>query len=104
MISIQNKYAFLNLSNFNFSWEITGDGAAVASGKLNDLNLEPGESQNVSLNYTVNPEPGVEYFLNIKANLKNNWSLLDAGTELAAEQFELPFSVPVKKFNMNGSG
>ena len=102
VISIQNKYAFLNLSNFNFSWEITGDGAAVASGKLNDINLEPGESQNVSLNYTVNPEPGIEYFLNIKANLKNNWSLLDAGTELAAEQFELPFSVPVKKFNTKG--
>ena len=89
-ISVKNKYAFLNLSNFNFEWEIIGDGKIVDSGKLDDLNLEPEQSTNVTVPVKVQAEAGVEYFLNIKAKLKNNWSLLEAGTEMAAEQFELP--------------
>ena len=89
-VSIKNKYAFLNLSNFNFEWEIIGDGKIVESGKLDDLNLEPDQSAKVTIPVKVQPEAGVEYFLTIKAKLKNDWSLLEAGTEMAAEQFELP--------------
>ncbi|MCD6354838.1 MAG: DUF4981 domain-containing protein [Prolixibacteraceae bacterium] len=98
-ISVTNKYAFLNLSKFNFAWEVTGDGEVVARGKLADLKLKPGESAKVTLDYTIDPTPGTEYFLTVHAKLKNDWSLLNAGTELAAEQFELPVFVPVKKAN-----
>ena len=31
IISIKNKYAFLNLSKFDFEWEIIGDGKIVDS-------------------------------------------------------------------------
>ncbi|MEZ5105603.1 MAG: glycoside hydrolase family 2 TIM barrel-domain containing protein [Draconibacterium sp.] len=100
MISVRNKYAFLNLDKFDFSWEVIGDGKIIAGGKLDALNLAPGEAQNVSLGYSLVPEPGVEYFLNLRATLKSNWSLLEAGTELAAEQFELPAFIPVKPMNL----
>ena len=96
-ISIRNKYAFLNLSEFDFVWEITGDGMIIENGKLDDLSLEPGMSVSVTIPVNVQPEAGVEYFLTIKANLKNKWSLLEAGDEMAAEQFALPVVVPVKK-------
>ena len=94
IISIKNKYVFLNLSNFDFYWEITGNGKIVNSRKLDELALSPGESIDVEIPLNFEPESGVEYFLKVYAKLKNNWSLLKAGTEMAAEQFELPISKP----------
>ncbi len=101
IISIKNKYAFLNLSNFNFEWEITGDGKIIDSGKLEDLNLEPEQSTNVTIPVNLAPEAGVEYFLTIKAKLKNNWSLLEAGAEMAAEQFQLPVFKALQNANID---
>jgi len=99
-VSIKNKYAFLNLNQFDFTWEVTGDGKIIGNGKLDGLNLAPGESKNVNIGLTLNPEAGVEYFLNLHARLKNKWSLLEAGTELAAEQFELPVYISLKQINL----
>jgi beta-galactosidase len=99
-ISIKNKYAFLNLSDFDFVWEVIGDGVLIDNGKLDDLDLAPDESENITIDFSVEPQPGVEYFLNIKAKLKNNWSLLESGTEMAAEQFQLPVFIPVEKMNL----
>lgn len=99
-ITIKNKYSFLNLSAFDFVWEVIGDGATIDNGKLADLNLEPGESATVSIDFALNPEPGVEYFLTLNAKLKNDWSLVEAGSEMAAEQFELPVHVPAPKINL----
>lgn len=90
IVSIKNKYDFLDLSSFEFTWEVTGDGRAFDKGKMESLNLKPNQFKNVNLNYNVTPLPGVEYFLTISAKLKNDWSLLEAGTELATEQFKLP--------------
>lgn len=98
-IEIKNKYAFLNLSTFDFSWEIVGDGQVVRNGTFSDINLEPGQTMLVSFDNKFEPVAGVEYFMNVKAKLKNNWSLLEAGTELAAEQFALPVFVPAPKAN-----
>jgi beta-galactosidase len=98
-ISIKNKYAFLNLSAFNFEWEVLGDGKVVDSGNIEDIDLAAGESKKVKIDFTVNPEPGIEYFLNVKAKLKDNWSLLEAGTVLAEGQFELPVFKAATKAN-----
>ncbi len=94
-ISIQNKYAFLNLSAFDFVWEVTGDGKMLDNGSLGEIDVEPGASQIFTIDYSLTPEPGVEYFLTLKAKLKKDWSLVEAGTELAAEQFELPTFTPI---------
>ncbi|MFV0267460.1 MAG: glycoside hydrolase family 2 TIM barrel-domain containing protein [Draconibacterium sp.] len=99
-ISIQNKYAFLNLSAFDFVWEVTGDGKMLDNGSLDEIDLEPGASQTSTIDYSLTPEPGVEYFLTLKAKLKKDWSLVKAGIELAAEQFELPVFEPVAKMNV----
>lgn len=98
-IEIKNKYAFLNLSTFDFNWEIVGDGQVVKNGSFSDVNLEPGQTSVEPFDNKFEPVAGVEYFLNVKAKLKNNWSLLEAGTELAAEQFALPVFVAVPVVN-----
>lgn len=99
-ISIKNKYSFLNLSEFDFVWEVVGDGIVVDNGKLSDVNLAPGESNNVTINFTVEPKAGVEYFLTLKAKLKKDWSLVKAGTQMAAEQFELPIFKAALKLDL----
>lgn len=99
VINIKNKYAFRNLSNFSFTWEITGDGNVVKSGTLDEIEALPGEVVPANIDVSLNAEPGVEYFLNLKAMLKNRDGLLEAGTELAAEQFKLPVFVPAGKVN-----
>jgi beta-galactosidase len=98
-IEIKNKYVFLNLSAFDFSWEVVGDGQVVKNGTFSDINVEPGQTLVVTFDNKFEPAAGVEYFLNVKAKLKNNWSLLEAGTELAAEQFALPVFVTVPPVN-----
>ena len=98
-LSIKNKYSFLNLAEFDFVWEIIGDGMVVDNGEIADVNLEPGKSSDFILDFTVDPETGVEYFLTVKAKLKNKWSLVEAGSVMAAEQFKLPIFKSVPKSN-----
>jgi beta-galactosidase len=100
LIHIKNKYAFRNLSDFNFSWEITSDGKVIKSGQLDGILARPGDVVSGNIDVSLNPEPGVEYFLNLKATLKNQDGLLEPGTELATEQFKLPVSVPAGKINL----
>ncbi len=90
VISIKNKYAFLDLDRFDFHWEIKADGNSIRTGAINDVKLKPGEKDNYKLDLTIEPEPATEYFLNIQAVLKETQGLLEAGTLLAREQFELP--------------
>ena len=101
-IHIKNKYAFRNLSDFNFSWEITGDGEVIKSGRLDGILALPGEVVPANIDVALNPVPGVEYFLNLKATLKTRDGLLDEGTELAYEQFKLPVSVAAPKVDVAG--
>lgn len=101
IINIKNKYAFRNLSDFNFTWEITGDGKIIKSGQLDGIDALSGEVVPANIDISLNPEAGVEYFLNLKAALKNRYGLLEAGTELAAEQFKLPVFVAAKKVNLS---
>ncbi|MFW6289329.1 MAG: beta-galactosidase small subunit family protein, partial [Mariniphaga sp.] len=100
LLNIKNKYAFRNLTDFDFSWEITGNGNVVKTGRFDNVQASPGEVVQVSFDPEINPETGVEYFITVKATLKNQDGLLDAGTELAAEQFKLPSFTPPKKMNL----
>ena len=101
-IAIENKYAFMNLNEFEFSWEVTGDGKVVASGKLNDIDAAPGVTVPVTLNYSFEAEPGTEYFIILKAARKTEGGLLKAGWVAAEEQFLLPVSKPAVKVASTG--
>ena len=91
IISIQNKYAFLDLGRFDFQWEIKTDGNSIKTGTIRGVDLRPGEQKEYPLDAVIDPEPGTEYFLNVQAKLRETQGLLEAGTVLAREQFLLPF-------------
>ncbi|WP_291862808.1 glycoside hydrolase family 2 TIM barrel-domain containing protein [Marinilabilia sp.] len=93
-IEIENKYGFLNTRVFNFDWSIEGNGESVTSGTFEELALSPDERITVSANMDFNPKPGTEYFLTVRAVLKETDGLVPAKTTLAAEQFKLPVFVP----------
>ncbi|WP_297085654.1 glycoside hydrolase family 2 TIM barrel-domain containing protein [uncultured Draconibacterium sp.] len=94
-VKISNKYVFMNLSEFDFVWEVTADGKIVDSGNIDDIDLAPGASKTLNIAFDVTPEAHVEYFLNVRAKLKKDRSLVEAGWILAEEQFRIPFAVPV---------
>lgn len=90
-ISIHNKYAFTPLSDFDFSWEVTGDGVVVSSGDLSVSDGAPGEVVKVKCDFSIDPQPGAEYFLTVRARQREAKGLVEAGWEAAAEQFLLPY-------------
>ena len=100
-IAIINKYAFTPLSDFNFSWEVTGDGKVVSSGKLDQVTAGPGEVVIVKPDFRIDPQPGTEYFLTLRATQKETKGLVDAGWEAASEQFELPYFKPLAPMTAN---
>lgn len=93
-IEIENKYGFLNTSVFKFDWSIEGNGELVTTGTFEDLALSPDERKTVSANMDFKPTPGTEYFLTVRAVLKDSDGLVPAKTTLAAEQFKIPVFVP----------
>ena len=52
---------------------------------ITSIDLVPGESKKFTIDFKVKPEAKVEYFLNVHAKLKKNWSLVEAGWILAEE-------------------
>ncbi len=89
-IAVENKYGFLNLSGFDFTWKIIGDGEVIKDGNMSNLNVEPGKKIKINLGYKIEPTPGTEYFLIISAKTKEEKGLIAKGHEVAAEQFKLP--------------
>ncbi len=88
-IIIENKYAFRHLSDFNFSYQVKGNGTLIYETIIEDVDLLPGERKSYKLDIPIEPRPGVEYFLHLHARLKEDDGLVRAGTQLAAEQIAL---------------
>jgi len=61
LISIKNKYDFINLSEFTFDWEVVSDGSAIQSGKIPLPDLGPGREMNLKIPVQIiDPLPGSE--------------------------------------------
>ena len=94
VISLENKYSFLSLDRFIFTWAIRSDGETLHSGIIDGVDLTPGSKKEFTLDYSIDPQSGKEYFLNIEASLKTVDGLVDAGSIMAREQFQLPYDLP----------
>jgi beta-galactosidase len=91
-VKIKNKYAFTNLSAFNFDWEIVSDGSVRQAGKLKLANLKPGNDTVVVLPINkIDPAPGSDYFLNIRASRPDEWNYVPEDHIYATGQFVMPF-------------
>lgn len=92
MIRVRNKYDFTDLSHFAFDWEVISNGSVVNSGKITFPAFKPGTETLVLIPYApVTPEPGAEYFLNLKVSRSEEWNLVPEDHVYATAQFKLPF-------------
>jgi beta-galactosidase len=96
MIKIRNKYDFTDLSEFTFEWEVQADGLVLQSGTINLPEGKPGSEPHVLVPVEkINPLPGTEYFLNIKAMRSDSWNLVPEDHVYAYDQFLLLSTVKV---------
>ncbi len=91
-VRIKNGYFFTTLSDLvKGTWTIKADDKVIDSGTLDSLDIGPGDSNEVTIPFkSIEPEPGVEYFLDLSFVLKDKQSWAPAGHEIAWEQFKLP--------------
>jgi beta-galactosidase len=105
LIKIRNKYDFIDLSGFSFDWEIVSDGAIIKSGKLSIPDCKPKSETLVKIPVDkLNPAPGTEYFLNLKAVRSQEWNIVPEDHVYASEQFKLPFEGSPVKINPSKYG
>jgi len=101
-IRIRNMYDFTNLKQFEIVWKLTADGRNIAQGKIKEIDLPPHQSKIIKLKLPkINPQPGVEYFLNISFKTKTAIELIPKGYEVAWEQFKLPYYKAPEKINLS---
>ncbi len=90
MIKITNKYDFTELSEFLFEWDVVADGTVLQAGTINLPEFKPGTVSQVMIPYEkVDPAPGTEYFLNLRARRNDSWNLVPEGHVYATAQFPL---------------
>jgi beta-galactosidase len=89
-ISILNKFSFISLNNFEFTWEVQEEGEIVQSGTMETLNLKPGEKRDFDLGFNFDRVAGKEYFLNVYTRTTREENLVPKDHVVAKEQFQLP--------------
>lgn len=97
-VSIENKYDFTNLDQFDLIWEVMQDGIVVETGEL-DLSLAPNQTTDVEIPYTIAITSTSEYLLNIKFALKNQTLWSEAGRVMAQEQFSITSQVALSEID-----
>jgi len=100
-IKIKNGYFFTTLSDLvKGTWTVSADDKVIDSGTLDSLDIGPGDSNEATIPFkSIEPEPGVEYFLDLSFVLKDKQSWAPAGHEIAWEQFKLPVEKPAGVIN-----
>ncbi|MDR3366094.1 MAG: DUF4981 domain-containing protein [Prevotellaceae bacterium] len=90
VITVENRFLYKNLSEYDFRWELLRNGEKTAEGKLT-IAQAPGTKKNVTISLpALQKKSGTEYFLNLYACTKTATEMLPAGHEVAREQFALP--------------
>ena len=89
-ISIYNENFFRDLSGYYAEWKLMVEGEAVQSGLLTDLKVDPQQTVNQKIPYSLEGIcPGKEVLLNIEFKLKNGEMLLPAGHTVAKQQLAI---------------
>jgi len=97
VVTIKNRYQFINLNGLTAKWEISENGTTISSGNLAFGEIKPGEEKDVKIPYKVTPKPGAEYFLRVSFDLASDKLWAKKGFEVAAQQLELPMALPPVK-------
>ena len=88
-IGVRNRYAFLNLHDFNLRYVILKDGVPVAEEEFSLPDGKPGEHRAVQIPYSRYLTSEGEYYLNLEIKLKKDCVWAKAGHIVATEQLLL---------------
>lgn len=88
-VVVRNRYAFLNLDDFDLHYTILRDGKPVSEGTLALPDCEPGGSCTVEIPFLREMTGEGEYFLNLEARLREACVWAGAGHPVASEQLPL---------------
>jgi len=96
IVEIKNRHDFINAKEIaECRWEVKAGDKTIAGGKLPDLDIEPHQAKEFAIPIPkINPEPGMEYWLNLRFILKNRTLWAEKGHEIAWDQFKLPAYAP----------
>ncbi|MGG5461258.1 glycoside hydrolase family 2 TIM barrel-domain containing protein [Clostridium sp. B9] len=96
-VNIINEQLFTNIDKYKGNWELRADDKVIQSGDLN-VSVNPLESKEITIPFEKpEPEKGVEYWLNISFELKEDESWAKKGHVVAKQQFKLPFNNEAEK-------
>ncbi len=96
VVEIRNRYDFINLSGFSFTWKIEGNGKTVYKGLLKKIKTKAHHADFVTIpTGNIVYKPGTEYFLTIEMRCASDKPFLKKGHLIAREQFRLPPFMPV---------
>lgn len=100
-ISVINRFDFTDLNQYGFRWYIKANGQRIAGGDLQRFSLAPHAATELDIPLpAIDVQPGVEYFMYVEALTTKEAPLVPAGTVIAWEQWELPWT----KTAANGKG
>lgn len=93
---ISNLFFFTDLKNVKMDWELIRNGYPVSSGSVEDLNINPRDSAEISLplGSEILSQDG-EYFLNLVFRTKADLPYAVKGFDIASEQILLKNQTPV---------
>ena len=91
-LTLKNKFAFTNLSDYQLVWSISGRGEGesnLAHGAVKDLQCKPGETCVVEIPYDVNVPADKEFIITFKLKVKDKTAWANRAHVIAAQQFRL---------------
>jgi beta-galactosidase len=96
--TVENRYDFINLANFDLHWKIEADGQLFAQGHQALPSTLPSKKATFSLGLPKLPHSdNKEYFITLSAVIREPQGPLTTGHELAFEQFKLPVQLVANK-------
>ncbi|WPU96327.1 glycoside hydrolase family 2 TIM barrel-domain containing protein [Mucilaginibacter sabulilitoris] len=93
IVTIKNRYQFINLDGFAGKWELSENGVVTTKGNFDIGKVNPGEEKDIKIPYNIiNPKlkAGVEYFIRISFVSIADKMWAKKGFEAASQQLELP--------------
>jgi beta-galactosidase len=96
-VEVTNRYLFTNLRDLETEWMIKADNEVIEKGKIT-IDLDPQKKTVITVPYKKPMiKEGREYRLNLSFRLKEKNMWAEKGFEIAWEQFDLPWTVPLTR-------
>jgi beta-galactosidase len=89
LLTVTNKHYFVSLQGSSLSWQLLADGKQVAQGQGLPLGAGPQQNQQLKLEYGIQRQPGVEYFLNVQVTSDKTKGVIPKGHISAWSQLAL---------------